>query len=264
MTLQRGARSAFNLVSRHSRRGSVVHVASINPAAVLAISCGSLTSSRSSPVGTRPRVPLHDRSGGWTSLVDRHCRMNPNLTSPSMRRCSSSRASCGSGLRSPSARGCAQVIEEPHFRRRPRGRAAGVPEIRDLTTTDFVGRGDPYDSGARTLHPLRQSADQVLVAVANLWNYSADEYGPDASPTMKCSKVVTLAPKSRRRRASASSSGPSCAELEAVEVEDSPARPPDFDVTRQYTSPSRSGASMVSDDHGHPTSHQDGEVGLPL
>jgi type IV pilus assembly protein PilB len=132
------------------------------------------------------------------------------------------------------------------------GRAAGLPafpEIRDLTDNDFVSRCDPTVLARGHFIPLRQSTDQVLVAVANPWDYSADEYCSGRFPNDEVLKVVTLASEiSSVIERAASSSGPSRAELEAVEVEEFSGESPDFDVTRQYDEPiAQLVAAMVSD-----------------
>src|SRR3954471_18577486 len=132
------------------------------------------------------------------------------------------------------------------------GRAAGLPafpQIRDLTDADFVSRCDPTVLARGHFIPLRQSVDQVLVAVANPWDYSADEYCSGLFPKGEVLKIVTLASEiSAVIERAASSSGPSRAELEAVEVEEFSGESPDFDVTRQYDEPiAQLVAAMVSD-----------------
>ncbi len=132
------------------------------------------------------------------------------------------------------------------------GRAAGLPafpEVRDLADADFVGHCDPTVLARGHFIPLRRSADQVLVAVANPWDYTADEYCAGRFPNDEVLKIVTLASEiSSVIERAASSSGPSRAELEAVEVEEFSGDATDFDVTRQYDEPiAQLVASMVSD-----------------
>jgi type II secretory ATPase GspE/PulE/Tfp pilus assembly ATPase PilB-like protein len=85
--------------------------------------------------------------------------------------------------------------------------------------------------------------------VANPWDYRADDYCAARFPEDEVLKVVTLASEvSAVIEGSSSSSGPSRAELEAVEVEEFSNETPDFDVTRQYEEPiAQLVASMVSD-----------------
>lgn len=132
------------------------------------------------------------------------------------------------------------------------GRAAGLPsfpQIRDLADVEFVGNCDPTVLARGYFIPLRRSADQVLVAVANPWDYSADEYCAGRFPNDEVLKIVTLASEiSSVIERGASSSGPSRAELEAVEVEEFSGESLDFDVTRQYDEPiAQLVAAMVSD-----------------
>jgi type II secretory ATPase GspE/PulE/Tfp pilus assembly ATPase PilB-like protein len=132
------------------------------------------------------------------------------------------------------------------------GRAAGLPafpQIRELADTDFVGNCDPVVLARGYFIPLRRSDDQVLVAVANPWDYSADEYCAGRFPNDEVLKVVTLASEiSSVIERNTSSSGPTRETLEAVEVEEFAGDVPDFDCTRQYDEPiAQLVASMVSD-----------------
>src|SRR5688572_19846738 len=132
------------------------------------------------------------------------------------------------------------------------GRAAGIPafpQIRDLADAEFVANCDPTVLARGHFIPLRRSVDQILVAVANPWDYSADEYCAGRFPNDEVLKVVTLASEiSSVIERGASSSGPSRAELEAVEVEEFSGDSLDFDVTRTYDEPiAQLVAAMVSD-----------------
>jgi type IV pilus assembly protein PilB len=131
-------------------------------------------------------------------------------------------------------------------------RASGLPafpQVRELVDADFVGYCDPAVLSRGMFVPLRRSTHQVLLAVANPWDYRADDYCASRFPEDEILKVVTLASEiSSVIEGSASSSGPSRAELEAVEVEEFSNESPDFDVTRQYEEPiAQLVASMLSD-----------------
>ncbi len=132
------------------------------------------------------------------------------------------------------------------------GRAAGLPafpQIRELVDPEFVSHCDPAVLSRGLFIPLRRSTDQILVAVANPWDFRADEYCSGRFPNDELLKIVTLSSEiSSVIERAASSSGPSRAELEAVEVEEFAGESQDFDVTRQYDEPiAQLVASMVSD-----------------
>ncbi|MFO1484249.1 MAG: ATPase, T2SS/T4P/T4SS family [Verrucomicrobiaceae bacterium] len=132
------------------------------------------------------------------------------------------------------------------------GRASGLPafpQVREMADAEFVGYCDPVVMSRGMFVPLRRSAQQVLLAVANPWDYRAEDYCAARFPEDEVLKVVTLASEvSAVIEGSSSSSGPSRAELEAVEVEEFSNETPDFDVTRQYEEPiAQLVASMVSD-----------------
>lgn len=131
-------------------------------------------------------------------------------------------------------------------------RAAGLPafpQVRDMADAEFVGYCDPVVMSRGMFVPLRRSSQQVLLAVANPWDYRADDYCAARFPEDVVLKVVTLASEvSAVIEGASSSSGPSRAELEAVEVEEFSNETPDFDVTRLYEEPiAQLVASMVSD-----------------
>ena len=121
------------------------------------------------------------------------------------------------------------------------GRASGLPafpQVREMVDPEFVGYCDPAVLSRGMFVPLRRSTKQVLLAVANPWDYRADDYCASRFPDDELLKIVTLASEiSSVIEGSASSSGPSRAELEALEVEEFSNESPDFDVTRQYDEP---------------------------
>lgn len=132
------------------------------------------------------------------------------------------------------------------------GAASGLPafpQVREMVDAEFVGYCDPAVLSRGMFVPLRRSNQQILLAVANPWDYRADDYCAARFPEDELLKVVTLASEiSAVIEGSANSSGPSRAELEAVEVEEFSHEAPDFDVTRQYDEPiAQLVASMVSD-----------------
>ncbi len=132
------------------------------------------------------------------------------------------------------------------------GRAAGLPafpQVRELADAEFVGYCDPVVMARGLFVPLRRSSQQILLAVANPWDYRADDYCAGRFPEDEVLKVVTLASEiSAVIEGASNSSGPSRAELEAVEVEEFSNELPDFDVTRTYDEPiAQLVASMVAD-----------------
>jgi type II secretory ATPase GspE/PulE/Tfp pilus assembly ATPase PilB-like protein len=132
------------------------------------------------------------------------------------------------------------------------GHASGLPafpQVREMADPEFVGYCDPAVMSRGMFVPLRRSAQQVLLAVANPWDYRADDYCAVRFPEDEVLKVVTLASEiSAVIEGSSSTSGPSRAELEAVEVEEFSNETPDFNVTHQYDEPiAQLVASMVSD-----------------
>ena len=132
------------------------------------------------------------------------------------------------------------------------GCASGLPafpQVREMVDVEFVGYCDPVVMSRGMFVPLRRSAQQVLLAVANPWDYRADDYCAARFPEDEVLKVVTLASEvSAVIEGSSNSSGPTRAELEAVEVEEFSNETPDFDVTRQHDEPiAQLVASMVCD-----------------
>ncbi|GEP42318.1 GspE/PulE family protein [Brevifollis gellanilyticus] len=132
------------------------------------------------------------------------------------------------------------------------GHASGLPafpQVREMADAEFVGYCDPAVMSRGMFVPLRRSSQQVLLAVANPWDYRADDYCAVRFPEDEVLKVVTLASEiSAVIEGSSSTSGPSRAQLEAVEVEEFSNETPDFNVTNQYDEPiAQLVASMVSD-----------------
>ncbi|RBP36381.1 general secretion pathway protein E/type IV pilus assembly protein PilB [Roseimicrobium gellanilyticum] len=132
------------------------------------------------------------------------------------------------------------------------GKASGLaafPHVKELVDSELVSYCDPAALSRGLFVPLRRSAEQILLAVANPWDYRADDYCSVRFPDEEILKVVTLpAEISSVIEGSSSSAGPSRADLEALEVDEFSLDVPDFDVTRQYDEPiAQLVASMVSD-----------------
>jgi len=86
--------------------------------------------------------------------------------------------------------------------------------------------------------PICTTGDKLIVAVANPWSPTADEYLAPRFPDLEIVKIVTLASEiSRAIESVASSSGPSRSDLEAIDVEDLDDDIRDFDVTTDYSEP---------------------------
>ena len=76
------------------------------------------------------------------------------------------------------------------------GRASGLPafpQVRELVDPDFVGYCDPAVLSRGMFVPLRRSTQQILLAVANPWDYRADDYCTSRFPEDEILTVVTLA-----------------------------------------------------------------------
>ncbi len=123
------------------------------------------------------------------------------------------------------------------------------PSVRGLVELGFVRGCDLGVLSRDKFVPLRRSEEQILVAVANPWNYRADEYCAAHFPNADLLKIVTLASEiSGIIENASSSSGPSRADLEAVEVDEYSGDIPDFAVSRQHEEPiAQLVAAMVSD-----------------
>jgi type II secretory ATPase GspE/PulE/Tfp pilus assembly ATPase PilB-like protein len=123
------------------------------------------------------------------------------------------------------------------------------PSVRAMVDLGFVRTCDLGVLSRDKFVPLRRSNEQILVAVANPWNYRADEYCAAHFPNAELLKIVTLAAEiSSIIETASNSSGPSRAELDAVEVDEFSGEIPDFPVTRQHEEPiAQLVAAMVSD-----------------
>lgn len=87
--------------------------------------------------------------------------------------------------------------------------------------------------------PLCISGDnKLIVAIANPWSPTAEEYLAPRFPNHEIVRIVTLASEiSRAIESVATNNGPSRSELEAIDVEDLDDGINDFDVTTDYTEP---------------------------
>ena len=132
------------------------------------------------------------------------------------------------------------------------GKASGLPafpQVKDLADPELVGSCDPAALSRGLFVPLRRSGEQILLAVANPWDYRAEDYCVARFPDEEILKIVTLASEiSTVIESSAHSSGPSRADLEALDVDDYSVEIPDFNVTRAHDEPiAQLVASVVSD-----------------
>lgn len=122
------------------------------------------------------------------------------------------------------------------------------PHLKGLPDLELVGQCDPAAMARGLFVPLRRSSEQILLAVANPWDYRADDYCEAHFPNEEILKIVTLASEiSKVIEGSASASGPSREDLDALEVDEYSNEIPDFDVTRQHEEPiAQLVASIVS------------------
>jgi len=121
------------------------------------------------------------------------------------------------------------------------GAASGVPafpQVRSFVDPELLRQADPALLAQGQFVPLRREDDRILVAVANPWDYAADDYCSQRFPDCVPVKILT-APSgiSAVIEMMEGSSGPSRAELEAVVVEEYLAGLPDFDVTQRHDEP---------------------------
>lgn len=132
------------------------------------------------------------------------------------------------------------------------GRAARVPSfasIRDLADAELVRLSDPVVLSKEMFVPLRRSNNRLLLAVADPWDFRADDYCSLHFPHDEQLKIVTLVSEiSAVIESVSSSSGPSRATLEAVQVDEFSEDNLDFDVTQEYDEPiAQLVAGMVAD-----------------
>ncbi len=132
------------------------------------------------------------------------------------------------------------------------GKVAALPafsSLRGLAELSFVRGCDLGVLSRDKFVPLRRSEAQILVAVANPWSYGADEYCAAHFPNADLLKIVSLASEiSGIIEVASSSSSPSRAALEAVEVDEFSGEIPDFPVSQRHEEPiAQLVAAMVSD-----------------
>ncbi len=131
-------------------------------------------------------------------------------------------------------------------------RAAELPafvQVRDLADMEFVMHCDPSILARGQFVPLRSNGVRILVAVANPWDYAAEEYCAARFPNEEVFKIVTLASEiSAVIERTSSLSGPSRTELESLDIEEYASDLVEFDVTGHHDEPiAQLVASMVSD-----------------
>ena len=126
---------------------------------------------------------------------------------------------------------------------------AAFPQIRDLCDPELVKSCNPAALARGKFVPLRRADGRLLVAVANPWDFQAEEYCETHFPKNEIMRIVTLKSEiSAIIEGIAKSSGPSMAELEAVEVEEFSSDTRDFHVTVRYDEPiAQLVASMIAD-----------------
>ena len=104
------------------------------------------------------------------------------------------------------------------------------PSLHDHCDTSVLTRG--------LFSPICTTGDKLIVAVANPWSPTPDEYLAPRFPKLEIVKVVTLASEINHAIESvASNAGPSRSDLEAMDVEALDEELRDFDVTTEYSEP---------------------------
>ena len=118
------------------------------------------------------------------------------------------------------------------------GAASGLPampQVKELADPQLLAGCDPSVLSQGMFAPLRCADNQILLAVANPWDYRADEFCNARFAEHEIFKVVTLASEiSATIERSSQSTGPSRAELEALDIEHRGNEVIDFDVTRTH------------------------------
>lgn len=132
------------------------------------------------------------------------------------------------------------------------GKASGLlafPQIRDLVDEDLVKYCNPGVLARGKFVPLKKTAGRVLIAVANPWDFQAEDYSAAHFPDEELTRIVTLESEiSAVIETISNSAGPSREELEAVEVEEFYTDARDFHVTTQHDEPiAQLVASMIAD-----------------
>ncbi len=132
------------------------------------------------------------------------------------------------------------------------GYAARLPSfasIREIADIELLRLCDPVILSKEMFAPLRRSKNRILFAVADPWDFRADDYCSTHFPHDEQLKVVTLVSEiSALIESVSSSSGPSRATLEAVQVDEFSEDNLDFDVTQSYDEPiAQLVAGMVAD-----------------
>jgi len=132
------------------------------------------------------------------------------------------------------------------------GQASGLlafPKIRELADEDLVKGCNSGVLARGRFVPLKRTNGRVLIAVANPWDFQAEDYWAAHFPDDELTRIVTLESEiSAIIESIANSAGPSQAELEAVEVEEFYTEARDFNVTNQHEEPiAQLVASMIAE-----------------
>lgn len=115
---------------------------------------------------------------------------------------------------------------------------AFLPKVSEFCDPTIHAPCDPAVLTRGLFAPLCIAENTLVVAIANPWNPLPDEYLSPRFPDLEIVKVVTLATEiTRAIESTATTSGPSKSELEAIDVEDLDEGHLDFDVTSEYTEP---------------------------
>ena len=113
------------------------------------------------------------------------------------------------------------------------------PKIAEFCDTSLHATCDPTVMTRGFFVPLcRSGTDKLIVALANPWSPLAEEYLAPRFPDLEIVKVITLASEiTRAIESAATSNGPSCSELDAIDVEDMDEQIHDFGVTMDHKEP---------------------------
>ncbi len=117
----------------------------------------------------------------------------------------------------------------------------GIPvfvDIREMADRSLLEQCDPNILAEGSFAPLEQSEQQVVVAVANPWNYRADDYCSLKFPDLEIVKILTLTSEvSKVVELIGGGTGPSLKSLEDIDVDDISTEVADFAVTKEHSEP---------------------------
>lgn len=121
------------------------------------------------------------------------------------------------------------------------GSLTGLPvfyNVKDFAHHDLVRDCDPQVLSACSFVPVRRNEHRVVVAVANPWDYRADDYCSQHYPNLEVVKILTLATDiSSVIESMTTGTLPDAESLAGIEVDELVEETADFNVTKEYDEP---------------------------